>query len=53
MKIMKEGKIRVHSLIHNILGVRGACWGSEMGTKTSDRWVNYSYGFVQTKEQVG
>jgi hypothetical protein len=24
-----------------------------MGTRTSDKWVNYSYGLVQTEQQVG
>jgi hypothetical protein len=27
--------------------------GSKMGTMTSDKWVNYSYGHAQTKQQVG
>jgi hypothetical protein len=34
-------------------GGRGACWRHEMGTKTNDKWVNYSHGPTQTKQQVG
>jgi len=31
---------------------RRACWSFGIGTKTSDKWVNYSHGLAQTK-QVG
>jgi len=48
----KEG-VRVHYLACNTLGVRGACWSSRMGTRTNDKWVNYSHGLAQTKQQVG
>jgi hypothetical protein len=34
-------------------GGRGACWSSRMGTRISDKWVNYSHGPIQTKQQVG
>jgi hypothetical protein len=44
VKIMKG--VGVCSLAHNILEVRGACWSSAMGTKTSDKRVNYSYGLA-------
>jgi hypothetical protein len=43
----------MHSLICNTSGVRGACWNYEIGTKTSDKWVNYSHGLEQIKQQVG
>jgi hypothetical protein len=26
---------------------------SRMGTKTNDKWVKYSHGIAQTKQQVG
>jgi hypothetical protein len=32
---------------------RGACWSSRMGTRKSDKQVNYSHGPAQTKQQVG
>jgi hypothetical protein len=51
VKTTKEG-VGVCSLAHNISGVKGACRSSEMGIKMSDKWVNYSYGFAQTKQQV-
>jgi hypothetical protein len=44
VKTMKENGIRVRSLIHNTSWVIGACWNFEMGTRTSDKQVNYSYG---------
>jgi hypothetical protein len=34
-------------------GGRRACWSSEMGTRTGDKWVNYSHEPTQTKQQVG
>jgi hypothetical protein len=34
-------------------GGRKACWSFEMGIKTNDKWVNYSHGLAQTKQQVG
>jgi hypothetical protein len=34
-------------------GVRRACWSSKMGIKMSDKWVNYSYLFAQTKKWIG
>jgi hypothetical protein len=52
MKTSKE-EVGVRSLVHNIPGVRRACWISEMGNKMRDKWVNYSYGLAQTKQQVG
>jgi hypothetical protein len=39
----------VCSSFHKTFGVRGACWSSEMKTRKSDKWVNYSYQFAQTK----
>ncbi len=33
-------------------GGRGACWSSGMGTRKSDKQVNYSHRFAQT-QQVG
>jgi hypothetical protein len=56
-KFKKEKKrkkgVGVHYLAHNALGVRGACWRSKMGTKTSDKQVNYSFGPIQINQQVG
>jgi len=37
VKTIKEKGIKVDSLIHNILGVRRACWSSKMGTKMNDK----------------
>jgi hypothetical protein len=34
-------------------GGRRACWNSEIGTRKSDKQVNYSHKFAQTKQQVG
>jgi hypothetical protein len=36
MKTTEKG-IGVHSLTHNILGVRRACWSFEMGIRTSEK----------------
>jgi hypothetical protein len=49
---MEEG-IGVCPLAHNILGVKKVCWNFGVGTKTSDKQVNYSFGPTQTKQQVG
>ncbi len=46
-----EGAVGVCSP-RNTLGVRGACQSFGMWTRMNDKWVNYSYGFAQTK-QVG
>jgi hypothetical protein len=43
----------VCSLVHSILGVKGACQSFGMGIKTNDKWVNYSYGHAPIKQQVG
>jgi hypothetical protein len=51
VKIMKG--VEVCFLIPSISKVRNACWSSEMGTKMSDKWVNYSHGPAQSKQQVG
>jgi hypothetical protein len=32
---------------------RGACRGSEMGTRKIDKQLNYSHELAQTKQQVG
>ncbi len=32
---------------------RGARWSFGMGIRTIDKWVNYSCGHAQTKQQVG
>jgi len=53
VKTMKEERIGRRSLTRNTSGVRGVCWSSGMGTKMSDKWVNYSYQFAQIKQQVG
>jgi len=42
MKIM-EG-VGVRSLVRNTLEVIGAFQSFGMGTRTNDKWVNYSYG---------
>jgi len=34
-------------------GGKGACWSFEMGTKKSDKKINYSHRHAQTKQQVG
>jgi hypothetical protein len=33
-------------------GSRRACWSSGMGTRTSDKRMNYSHGLTQTKQQA-
>jgi len=35
--------VKVHSFARNTSGVRGMCWNFGMGTKLSDKQVNYSY----------
>jgi hypothetical protein len=52
MKTTEEG-IMVCSFVCSILKVRRACWNSEMGIGTNEKWVNYLYGSAQTKQQVG
>jgi hypothetical protein len=52
MKTTVEG-VGVHSLTHNTAGVRRAYWNFGMGIKTSNKWVNYSYGSTQSKQEVG
>jgi len=49
MKTMEEEGVGVHSLAHNTSRVKRACWSFEMGIKTSDKRVNYSYAPTQTK----
>jgi hypothetical protein len=51
MKTMKEG-ITVCSFVCNNSKIKRVCWSSKMGNKTSGKWVNYSYGYAQTKQQV-
>ncbi len=46
-------KIRIHFLARNISEVKGACLNSKMGTRTSDKRVDYSHELAQTKQQVG
>jgi hypothetical protein len=48
MKTTEEG-VGARSVAHNTFGVRGACWSFRMGTRTSDKHVNYSYQSAQTK----
>jgi hypothetical protein len=52
VKTTKEG-IGAHSLTRNTSRVRRVCWSYEIGIRTSDKCVNYSYQFAQTKQQVG
>jgi hypothetical protein len=52
VETLEEG-VEVHSLIRSTSRVREACQSSTMGTRTSDKWVNYSYRPAQTKQQVG
>ncbi len=33
-------------------GGKGACWSSRMGTKMSDKHINYLHGPTQTKQQA-
>ncbi len=53
VKTMEKEKIGIRSPTCNILGVGGVCWNSGMGTRTNDKWVNYSHKPTQTKQQVG
>ncbi len=52
MKTMKKGAT-ICSFVRSTSRVRRVCWSFEMGNKTSGKWVNYSYGYAQTKQQVG
>jgi hypothetical protein len=49
VKTMKEEGVEVCSLVRNTSKVKGVCWGSGMGIRTSDKWVNYSHRYAQTK----
>jgi hypothetical protein len=49
MKKNKIKKINAHFLVHNTFGVKKACWSFGMGTKTSDKRVNYWYQFAQNQ----
>jgi hypothetical protein len=51
VKIIEEG-IKVRSLAYNTSRVRKACWSFGMGTKMSDKRINYSHLHAQTKQQV-
>jgi hypothetical protein len=53
VKAMKENGGGVCFLVYSILGVKGVCWSSRVKIKTNDKWVNYSHGPAQTKQQVG
>jgi hypothetical protein len=53
MKTMEKNKIGAHSLTCSTFEVRRACWSSRMKTRMSDKQINYSYRFAQTKQQVG
>jgi hypothetical protein len=53
VKIIEEKKVGVHSLTYSTSGVRGVCWSSRMETRMNDKWVNYSHGPTQTKQQDG
>jgi hypothetical protein len=53
MKTMKEEKIRARYFVCSTFRVKGVCWSSGMGIRTSDKHVDYSYQFTQTKQQVG
>jgi len=50
MKTMEGKGVEVHSLVRSISGGEGR---SGMGIRTSDKYVNYSHGFVQTTQEVG
>ncbi len=50
---MEEEKVGAHSITCNIFGVRRMCWSFRMGIRTNDKCVNYSYQFLETKQQVG
>jgi hypothetical protein len=52
VKTTEEG-VGVRSLTRNTSRVKMAYWSSKMGTKMSDKWVNYSYGPTQIKQNVG
>jgi len=53
VKTLEEEGVGMSSLIRSTLGVRGACWSSEIGIKKNDKRVNYSHRPTQTKPQVG
>jgi hypothetical protein len=53
MKTMEKKGVGVHYLACSTSRVRRLCWNFGMGTRTSDKRVNYSYGLAQTKQQAG
>jgi hypothetical protein len=54
-KSESEKNERTWDMFLNSQHFRGkrVCWSSEMQTRMSDKWVNYSYQFAQIKQQVG
>jgi hypothetical protein len=52
VKTTEEEIVKICSLVHSILGVRKVRWSFRMGTKMSDKQVNYSHELAQTKQQV-
>jgi hypothetical protein len=52
VKTMEGQGVGVRSLVRYTSGVEGVCWSFGMGTRMSDKQVNYSHGHAQTK-QVG
>jgi hypothetical protein len=53
VKTTKEEKNRARYFVCSTFRIKGVCWSSGMGIKTSDKHVDYSYQFTQTKQQVG
>lgn len=54
MKITeKEKEIGTCFLTHNTFRVKKVCLSFRIGTGTNDKYVNYSYQYAQTKQQVG
>jgi hypothetical protein len=51
VKTSEEG-IGVRSLACSTSGVKRERWSPGMETRTNDKWVNYSNGLTQTKQQV-
>ncbi len=51
MNTTEEG-VRVCSLIHSILGMRGACQNSRIGTRTSDNESIFIWNYTN-QQQVG
>jgi len=44
---VEEGRVEAHSLAHNTLRGRGACWSSRMGLGIVDKLHSLTWAYTQ------